>query len=172
MKGNPAVYIIPTIVVVGGLLFLFRKKIFGNNQSQQNLGGGGFNPMTGGVIPSGGGGFDPMSGGVIPSGGGVIPTGGGVIPTGGGVIPTGGGVTPSGGGVVAPAGGGFRTFTVATQTTALNVRSKPNTKASVIGSVAKGARIFARPSSVAGWSEYSRDGRTVTGFVSSQYLRA
>lgn len=67
-------------------------------------------------------------------------------------------------------GSGYKQYTVSVSSGSLNIRSNPNTNAKVIGSLSKGAKVLAMPSSTAGWSAYSKDGKTVTGYVSSKYL--
>jgi uncharacterized protein YgiM (DUF1202 family) len=78
---------------------------------------------------------------------------------GGGTIPT-----PT------PAPSGFEKHIVTTSTSNLNVRSGPSTSSSIITTLPKGSEIFAKPSATSGWHEYSSDGTTSTGFVSSQYV--
>ena len=78
---------------------------------------------------------------------------------GGGTIPT-----PT------PAPSGFAKHIVTTSTSNLNVRSGPSTSSSIISTLPKGSEIFAKPSGTSGWHEYSSDGITSTGFVSSQYV--
>lgn len=73
---------------------------------------------------------------------------------------------PSGG----SGGNDFKKFKVNTSSDDLNVRSGASTSSPIITSLPKGNVIFARPSSVAGWSEYSEDGKTVKGYVSTNYL--
>lgn len=67
-------------------------------------------------------------------------------------------------------GGGFEKYTVTTNTSNLNIRSSASTSSSIVGSLSKGSEIFAKPSSTTGWHEYSADGKTTTGYVSSQYI--
>ena len=78
---------------------------------------------------------------------------------GGGTIPT-----PT------PAPSGFAKHIVTTSTSNLNVRSGPSTSSSIISTLPKGSEIFAKPSGTSGWHEYSTDGKTSSGFVSSQYV--
>jgi hypothetical protein len=68
-------------------------------------------------------------------------------------------------------GGGWSRLTVNTQSSSLNIRQSPSTNSSVIGSLSKGSTIWARPSSTSGWHEYSSNGSSITGYVSSDYLR-
>lgn len=67
--------------------------------------------------------------------------------------------------------GGFSDYVVITNTSNLNVRKSPSTSATIIGTVAKNAKIKARASSSKDWFEYSKDGKTVTGYVSAAYLK-
>jgi uncharacterized protein YgiM (DUF1202 family) len=65
---------------------------------------------------------------------------------------------------------GFEKYVVTTNTSNLNVRSGPSTSSSIVGTLVKGTEIFAKPSGTSGWHEYSSDGKTSSGFVSSQYV--
>lgn len=65
---------------------------------------------------------------------------------------------------------GWTKWKVNTVSTNLNVRSEANTSSSIVSSLPKDAIIYAKPSSTSGWYEYSSDGQTSSGFVSSQYL--
>jgi uncharacterized protein YgiM (DUF1202 family) len=67
--------------------------------------------------------------------------------------------------------GAYTPMIVATNTTSLNIRSKPSTSSAIVGKIGKGYSIYARPSSVSGWSEVSKDGSSSEGYVSSQYLK-
>lgn len=69
-----------------------------------------------------------------------------------------------------PAPSGFEKYVVTTNTSNLNVRSGPSTSSSRVGTLVKGSEIFAKPSGTSGWHEYSSDGITSSGFVSSQYV--
>lgn len=69
-----------------------------------------------------------------------------------------------------PASSGFEKHIVTTSTSNLNVRSGPSTSSSVVSTLPKGTEIFAKPSGTSGWHEYSTDGKTSSGFVSSQYV--
>lgn len=65
----------------------------------------------------------------------------------------------------------FNDYVVNTSSTNVNVRKSPSTSSTVIGSVAKNAKIKARPSANIDWLEYSKDGKTVFGYVSAAYLK-
>ena len=69
-----------------------------------------------------------------------------------------------------PPSSGWTKYKVNTASTNLNVRSGANTSSGIVSSLAKGSIIWAKPSSTSGWHEYSSDGQTSSGFVSSQYL--
>jgi uncharacterized protein YgiM (DUF1202 family) len=69
-----------------------------------------------------------------------------------------------------PTPSGFEKYAVTTNTSNLNVRSGPSTSSSIVGTLVKGSEIFAKPSGTSGWHEYSSDGKTGSGFVSSQYV--
>jgi uncharacterized protein YgiM (DUF1202 family) len=61
--------------------------------------------------------------------------------------------------------------TVSTQSTSLNIREKPDATSKVIGTLRKGATILVRPSNVYGWYDYSEDGKTLSGYVSMNYIK-
>ena len=63
-------------------------------------------------------------------------------------------------------------YTVNTQTTALNIRQKPDSKSKVIGSLKKGSVIKGKASGTKDWFAVSRDGKTTIGYVASEYLKA
>jgi len=75
-------------------------------------------------------------------------------------------------GGAAPAPTAYSKYIVDTLLTNLNVRDTPSTSGAKVGSLAKGTEIFAKPSSTAGWFEYSANGTTSSGFVSASYLKA
>jgi len=64
----------------------------------------------------------------------------------------------------------FNKYIVTTISSSLNVRSQPSTNSSSVSSLPKGSEIFAKQSAIDGWSEYSKDGSKVDGYVSTQYL--
>ena len=65
----------------------------------------------------------------------------------------------------------YQLYAIKTSGSNLNVRSKPNSKASVVTQLESIVSIYARPSNVKGWSEVSNDKNSVLGYVSTQYLR-
>jgi len=67
---------------------------------------------------------------------------------------------------------GYQKYSVETLVSNLNVRQAPSTSSSVVGSLAKGSIIFAKPSGTSGWYSYSEDGVKEKGFVSSLYIKA
>ena len=67
--------------------------------------------------------------------------------------------------------GDYEKYIVATNKKPLNIRKSPSTSANILGDLSKGTSIMAKPSSTSGWMEYSEDGKTTYGFVSSQYVR-
>jgi hypothetical protein len=68
-----------------------------------------------------------------------------------------------------PASVPFRQAIVETKSGNLNIRNSPN--GSQIGSLKKGTQILVRNSNVSGWLEYSKDGKNVSGYVSSTYVK-
>jgi hypothetical protein len=52
----------------------------------------------------------------------------------------------------------------------LNIRTDPNTTASILEKVPRGTILFGKPSSTAGWIAISKDGRTLYGYASKQFL--
>jgi len=84
-------------------------------------------------------------------------------PSGGGGT-TGGGSTTGGGGFVDEVSDGFSDYIVTTQTTDLNIRQSPSTSSAVVGSLAKGSIVRAKPYN-SGWSILESG-----NYVSSQYL--
>ena len=64
----------------------------------------------------------------------------------------------------------FEKYVVSTKLSNLNVRKTPDVKSEKIGSLAKGEEVFAKPSETFGWHEYSKDGKTLTGYISSQHI--
>lgn len=66
---------------------------------------------------------------------------------------------------------GFDKYVVATKSANLNIRKGPDSASEKIGSLAKGSVIFAKQSATNGWHEYSENGTTLTGYISSQYIK-
>lgn len=64
----------------------------------------------------------------------------------------------------------FEKYVVSTKFSSLNIRKTPDVKSEKVGSLAKGTEILAKPSSTAAWHEYSQDGKTITGYISSQHI--
>jgi uncharacterized protein YgiM (DUF1202 family) len=69
-----------------------------------------------------------------------------------------------------PPSSDWKKYKVNTASTNLNVRSGASTSSGIVSSLAKDSIIWAKPTSNSGWYEYSSDGSTRSGFVSSQYL--
>lgn len=65
----------------------------------------------------------------------------------------------------------YQKYSVETLISNLNVRQTPSTNSSIVGSLAKGSIIFAKPSGTSGWYSYSEDGVKEKGFVSSLYIK-
>ena len=66
----------------------------------------------------------------------------------------------------------YNDYVVATQSTALTLREKPDAKSKAIGSFKKGSVIRAKASDVKGWFAVSQNGKDIKGYVSSVYLKA
>lgn len=66
----------------------------------------------------------------------------------------------------------YNNYQVATQTSGLNVRQKPDAKSKIIGNLPQGSTIKGKASGVKGWFDVSKDGKTNYGYVSSQFLKA
>ena len=66
----------------------------------------------------------------------------------------------------------YNDYQVATQTSGLNVRQKPDAKSKIIGNLPQGSKIKGKASGVKGWFDVSKDGKTNYGYVSSQFLKA
>jgi uncharacterized protein YgiM (DUF1202 family) len=81
-----------------------------------------------------------------------------------------GGGSSSGSGSSSGASSSYFKYLVTTSTSNLNVRSAPNSTASIVTSLPKGSEIWAKPSGTSGWLEYSSDGVNRTGYVSETYL--
>ena len=75
------------------------------------------------------------------------------------------------GGAVANYLQNFNQYQVATQTSALNIREKPDGNAKVIGKLAKGSTITAKASGTKGWFAITEDGNTIKGYVSQTFLK-
>lgn len=67
--------------------------------------------------------------------------------------------------------GGYSKFRVETLSSNLNVRQSPTTSSGIVTSLPKGTVINAKPSGTSGWYEYSENGTTATGYVSSLYIK-
>ena len=65
----------------------------------------------------------------------------------------------------------YQNYVVATQTSNLNVRSKPDNTSKVIGSLKKGSTVRAKASGVKGWFAISNNDKDIKGYVSSQFLK-
>jgi hypothetical protein len=72
---------------------------------------------------------------------------------------------------IAPETKVFGKYVVSTLGGNLNIRENPSTTASIVGSLPNGEVINANPSATQNWYEYSKDGSTVTGYVSGSYLK-
>jgi uncharacterized protein YgiM (DUF1202 family) len=66
----------------------------------------------------------------------------------------------------------YQNYVVATQTSNLNVRSKPDASSKVIGSLKKGSTVRAKASGTKGWFAISDNDSDIKGYVSAQFLKA
>jgi len=66
--------------------------------------------------------------------------------------------------------GGFEKYIITTQTDPLRIRETPSDKAKVSGKLNKGQEVLLKPSTTQGWMEYSTNGTTTFGYVSSQFV--
>jgi len=65
---------------------------------------------------------------------------------------------------------GFSKYKVTTTDTSLNIREKASASAKKIGKLDKGQEVLLKASSTDGWMEYSTNGTTTFGYVSSLYV--
>jgi uncharacterized protein YgiM (DUF1202 family) len=65
---------------------------------------------------------------------------------------------------------GFSKFNVTTKTTSLNIRQNPDDKSKIIGKLNKGQEVLLKASTTNGWMEYSTNGTTTFGYVSSAFV--
>lgn len=66
----------------------------------------------------------------------------------------------------------FKDYTVATESTPLNVRQEPNTTSKIVSSIPKGTVVKAKASGTKDWFAVSKDGKNTVGFVSAKFLKA
>lgn len=52
----------------------------------------------------------------------------------------------------------------------LNIRTEPNTSASILEKIPRGTLVLGKPSSTSGWIAVSKDGRTLYGYASKSFL--
>ena len=64
----------------------------------------------------------------------------------------------------------YEKYTVTTTTTNLNVRETPSANGKKIGSLTKGQQILLKKSTTDGWMEFTTNGKTTMGYVSSQFV--
>jgi hypothetical protein len=64
----------------------------------------------------------------------------------------------------------YEKYIVNTQSDPLRIRETPSQNAKVSGKLNKGQEVLLKPSSTQGWMEYSTNGTTTFGYVSSQYV--
>jgi uncharacterized protein YgiM (DUF1202 family) len=65
---------------------------------------------------------------------------------------------------------GYSKYKITTQSTSLNIRENPDVKSKIIGKLNKGQEVLLKASTTNGWMEYSTNGVTTFGFVSSDYV--
>jgi uncharacterized protein YgiM (DUF1202 family) len=76
----------------------------------------------------------------------------------------------NGGGSTTSLSNSYDKYMVTTALTSLRIRENPSTASKELGSLPKGAIIFAKPSNTSGWHIYSKDGSTQFGYVSSDFI--
>jgi uncharacterized protein YgiM (DUF1202 family) len=64
----------------------------------------------------------------------------------------------------------FEKYVVKTESTPLNIRANPRGDAKILGKLNKGQEVLIKPSTTEGWMEYSTNGTTTFGYVSSTYV--
>ena len=64
----------------------------------------------------------------------------------------------------------YENYIVTTQSTSLNIRANPRVDAKISGKLNKGQEVLLKPSSTQGWMEYSTNGTTTFGYVSSDFV--
>lgn len=62
-------------------------------------------------------------------------------------------------------------YTVNTQTSALNVRQRPDSTSKIIDKLPKGSVVKAKASGTKGWFAVSKDGVNTLGYASQDYLK-
>ena len=65
----------------------------------------------------------------------------------------------------------YQDYEVVTKTSNLNVRSKPDSTAKVIGSLKKGSTVRAKASGVKGWFAISDNDNDIKGYVAQSFLK-
>lgn len=65
----------------------------------------------------------------------------------------------------------YQDYEVVTKTSNLNVRSKPDSTAKVIGSLKKGSTVRAKASGVKGWFAISDNDKDIKGYVAQSFLK-
>tara|TARA_R110000868_G_scaffold101361_4_gene279097 strand:+ start:8784 stop:9161 length:378 start_codon:yes stop_codon:yes gene_type:complete len=69
-----------------------------------------------------------------------------------------------------PSSTNYEKYTITTQDNPLRIRETPSDKAKISGKLNKGQEVLLKPSSTQGWMEYSTNGTTTFGYVSSQFV--
>lgn len=66
----------------------------------------------------------------------------------------------------------YQDYEVATQTSNLNVRQKPDAQSRIVGSLKKGSTVRAKGSGVKGWFAISDNDKDIKGYVAQSFLKA
>jgi len=69
-----------------------------------------------------------------------------------------------------PSSGGYEKYIISTQVHPLRIRETPSENAKVLGKLNIGQEVLLKPSTTQGWMEYSTNGSTTFGYVSSQFV--
>ena len=69
-----------------------------------------------------------------------------------------------------PSNTNYEKYIITTQEHPLRIRETPSDKAKISGKLNKGQEVLLKPSSTQGWMEYSTNGTTTFGYVSSQFV--
>ena len=66
----------------------------------------------------------------------------------------------------------YQDYVVATQTSNLNVRQRPDSQSKIVASLKKGSTVRAKASGVKGWFAISDNDKDIKGYVAQSFLKA